>query len=321
MQSPFEAFVKASLLAIESRDPTTAGHSLRVAALTVGIAERADAATDGPFRELHFSRDHLQAIRYASLLHDVGIIGVRERVLTKARKLYAGEMMVIEARFKSVRNSLEAEHLRTQLEQLRSGAASDERLAEMEQAHEQAQAELDRLLQVVRRANEPAILDEETFRALIDAGERDYTDVDGSRQRLLSTTEVSALSIRRGSLSESERREIESHVTHTFHILSQVPWRGVYRCIPQIAYAHHEKLDGSGYPRKLKAAEIPIESRMMAIADIYDALVSWDRPYKKAVPTERALGILKDEASQGKLDQELLGLFIDAKIYETRVGA
>src|SRR5205814_42582 len=103
--------------------------------------------------------------------------------------------------------------------------------------------------------------------------------------------------------------EIESHVTHTYRFLSEIPWTGEYRRVPEIAYAHHEKLDGTGYPRRLSAAEIPIQSKMMTIADIFDALVAWDRPYKKSVPVEKALRILHDEASTGKLDQPLLSVF------------
>ena len=124
--------------------------------------------------------------------------------------------------------------------------------------------------------------------------------MEGNRQPFLTPNEVAALSIRKGSLSEKERREIESHVTHTFRFLSEIPWTGEFRRVPEIAYAHHEKLDGTGYPRRLKAAEIPIQSRMMTISDIFDALVAWDRPYKKAVPVERALDILRDEARRGQ---------------------
>jgi HD-GYP domain-containing protein (c-di-GMP phosphodiesterase class II) len=133
-----------------------------------------------------------------------------------------------------------------------------------------------------------------------------------------------ALSIRRGSLSEKERREIESHVTHTFEFLSQIPWTGEFERVPEIAFAHHEKLDGSGYPRRLTAAQIPIQSKMMTISDIFDALVAWDRPYKKSVPVERALDILRDEVRDGKLDGDLLNVFIEAKVYERtlpRAGA
>ena len=148
--------------------------------------------------------------------------------------------------------------------------------------------------------------------------------MDGNPQPFLTSNEVAALSIRRGSLSDKERREIESHVTHTFRFLSEIPWTGEYRGVPDIAYAHHEKLDGTGYPRKLKAEDIPIQSRMMTISDIFDALVAWDRPYKKSVPVERALDILADETRHGKLDASLLAVFVEAKVYERtlpRAGA
>jgi HD-GYP domain-containing protein (c-di-GMP phosphodiesterase class II) len=105
-------------------------------------------------------------------------------------------------------------------------------------------------------------------------------------------------------------------VTHTFRFLSQIPWTGEFARVPDIAFAHHEKLDGTGYPRRLKAKDIPLQSRMMTISDIFDALVAWDRPYKKAVPVPKALDILNDEAKQGKLDTELLQVFIEAKVFE-----
>ena len=105
-------------------------------------------------------------------------------------------------------------------------------------------------------------------------------------------------------------------MTHTFRFLSEIPWTGEFRRVPEIAYAHHEKLDGTGYPRRLKAADIPIQSRMMTISDIFDALVAWDRPYKKSVPVERALDILGDEARTGSWTRDLLSVFIEAKVYE-----
>ena len=320
----FDSLVHASVTAIEQRDPTTSGHSQRVALLTVGIAEKVDSCESGPFNELSFSRDQLQEIHYASLLHDFGKVGVREKVLIKGKKLYVGEMLLIRQRFAYIKRSLEADHLRAKLEQLVGMKAGRELLEQMDKAYEDRQRELDQILRTVLQANEPTILEEESFRALLDLPNRSFADVEGNRQPYLTPNEVMALSIRRGSLSEKERREIESHVTHTFRFLSEIPWTGEFRMVPQIAYAHHEKLDGSGYPRRLKAAEIPVQSKMMAISDIFDALVAWDRPYKKSVPVERALDILRDEVAGNKLDKDLLSLFIEAKIYEKtlpRAGA
>jgi HD-GYP domain-containing protein (c-di-GMP phosphodiesterase class II) len=315
----FDSFVKASVTAIESRDPTTSGHSGRVAVLTVGIAEKVDCLETGPFKDLRFTKDQLQEIRYASLLHDFGKVGVREKVLIKGKKLYIGELLLIRQRFAYVKRSIEAEHLRAKVEQLLAGQVTPELMAELDRTHDGRQREVDAVLRMILQANEPSILEEDNFRALLDLPKRTFADIDGNRQPFLTPNELGSLSIRRGSLSEKERREIESHVSHTYKFLSEIPWTGEYRYVPAIAYAHHEKMDGTGYPRRLAAADIPVQSRMMTISDIFDALVAWDRPYKKSVPIERALDILKEEASHGKLDNDLLAIFIEAKIYDKTI--
>ncbi len=316
----FDSFVRAAVTAIESRDPTTSGHSGRVAVLTVGLAEKMDTAASGPFKDVRFSRDQLQEIRYASLLHDFGKVGVREKVLIKGKKLYVGEQLLIRQRFAYIRRSLEAGALRAKLEESMSGKPRPERMAAIEREREEQVAELDRLMRSILQANEPTVLEEESFRALVDLPSRTF-DMDGQLHPYLTANELQALCIRRGSLSEDERREIESHVTHTFRFLSQIPWTGEYRKVPDIAYAHHEKVDGSGYPRGLAGSEIPLQSRMMTISDIFDALVAWDRPYKKSVPVEKALAILADEARAGKLDRQVLDLFIEARVYEKTLSA
>src|SRR5206468_10377431 len=217
-------------------------------------------------------------------------------VLCEGQKLQLGELLPPRQRFAYVKRRQVAEPLRAKLDQVMAGQASTELLVQMDRAHEKGLEEIEQMLRMVLQADEPTILEEESFRALIDLPNRTYTDGEGNRQPFLSMDEVAALSIRKGSLSEKERREIESHVTHTYKFLSQIPWTGEFRRVPEIAYAHHEKMDGTGYPRKLAATDIPVQSRMMTISDIFDALVAWDRPYKKSVPVERALDILRDEA-------------------------
>ncbi len=172
----------------------------------------------------------------------------------------------------------------------------------------------------MNRSNEPSVLEANTAHALLELPSRSYLDVDGVIRPYITANELEALSIRRGSLSDQERIEIESHVTHTFRFLSQIPWTGEFARVPEIAFAHHEKLDGTGYPRRLQAKDIPVQSRMMTIADIFDALVAWDRPYKKAVPVAMALTILDEEAKQGKLDAPLLQVFIEARVFELTAG-
>jgi hypothetical protein len=224
-------------------------------------------------------------------------------------------MLLVKQRFGYIRRSLEADHFRDRIGRMNAGAKT-EALAEMDLAYAARLKEIDDIQAMLTKANEPTVLDEDNVKALLELPSRTYVDLDGNVQPYLSPHEVASLSIRRGSLSERERREIESHVTHTYRFLSQIPWTGEYRGIPDIAYAHHEKLDGTGYPRGLSAPEIPVQSRMMTISDIYDALVAWDRPYKKAVAVERAIDILKDEAAHGKLDKPLLDIFLEARIFE-----
>jgi HD-GYP domain-containing protein (c-di-GMP phosphodiesterase class II) len=133
---------------------------------------------------------------------------------------------------------------------------------------------------------------------------------------LLRDDELRFLMIRKGNLDDTERREIESHVTHTFDFLGKIPWTRELKGIPNIAYGHHEKLNGRGYPRRINADDIPVQTRMMTISDIFDALTATDRPYKRAVPYERALDILNMEAKDGMIDKDLLTTFIDARVFE-----
>ena len=126
--------------------------------------------------------------------------------------------------------------------------------------------------------------------------------------------------ISKGSLSEDERNEIQNHVTYTYRFLSQIPWTTELANVPDIAWAHHERLNGKGYPRQLKDADIPVQSKLMAVADVYDALTAADRPYKAAVSVERSLEILHQEAKVNLLDQEVLRIFIEARIYERTIA-
>jgi HD-GYP domain-containing protein (c-di-GMP phosphodiesterase class II) len=141
-------------------------------------------------------------------------------------------------------------------------------------------------------------------------------DFDGVEKPLLSDEELRYLMINKGNLDPRERREIESHVSHTFRFLEHIPWTRELRGVPEIAHGHHEKLNGRGYPRQVAGEAIPVQTRMMTISDIYDALTATDRPYKRAVPADRAIDILKAEASEGSLDSALLDAFVEAKVYE-----
>ncbi|MCK5689987.1 phosphodiesterase, partial [Myxococcota bacterium] len=310
----FEGFVRASVTAIESRDPTTSGHSERVADLTVGLAETMEHVKTGPYADLKMGTDDLRQIRYASLLHDFGKVGVRENVLTKANKLYGEELGAIEARFQAAMAQKESDYLLQVIHNLQNGGKDIP--TDLQKHLADHRIELNDFLDFIRACNRPTVLDSSGFERLDDVAKMTLLGPDGNPEPLLSGPELHRLSIPRGSLDASEREEIESHVSHTYRFLEQIPWTRDLRNVPNIAYAHHEKLDGTGYPRNLSAEDIPVQSRMMAIADIYDALTASDRPYKKAMPHAKALDILGMDAGHGKIDSDLLKIFIDAKIFE-----
>jgi HD-GYP domain-containing protein (c-di-GMP phosphodiesterase class II) len=294
----FEGFVTAAVTAIEARDPTTSGHSFRVATLTTGLAEAVDRAGAGPYKGVQFTKEQIREIRYAGLLHDFGKVGVRERVLVKQKKLYDHDLTIVRHRFQFLMQRADLEFERERAEYLDSHGAAGlaDATAHLEELRRQRRDELMRWLDAIVRANEPTILPEGTFTELEVIHQQQYTDFDGVLRPLLSEEELRFLMINKGNLDVRERREIESHVTHTFRFLEQIPWTRELRGIPAIAFGHHEKLNGTGYPRGVNSQEIPIQTRMMTISDIYDALTATDRPYKRAVSIERALDILHAEA-------------------------
>lgn len=317
IQNLFEGFVMASVQAIEQRDPTTSGHSGRVALLTVGLAQAVDEVGSGPYRDVNFSLDEIREIRYASLLHDFGKVGVREHVLVKAKKLYEERMALIQGRFDFARLMARYKHLEKRMDYLlREGKdAFIKNRTDLEEEEKRDLEELDHYLDTVIKANEPSVLAQEAGEELAVIAGRTYNDYYGSPQHLLLNEELVCLSIKKGTLNEAERKEIESHVTHSFHFLERIPWIPEMRNVPEIAYGHHEKLNGSGYPRGLESHQISLGSKMMTISDIYDALTASDRPYKPAMPTAKALQILGFEEKDGHIDSDLLRLFTERKVY------
>src|SRR6267378_4827538 len=316
IQALFDGFVQASVTAIAQRDPSTAGHSGRVEALTTGLAAQVTRIDVGRYRDVYLTEDQLKELRYACLLHDFGKVGVREHILIKAKKLMPGQLEVIQARFEFVERSLQVKYATEKLEAMRSEIGSATVLAEIDKRLEEELAQLNQWVQSIAAANEPTVLPEDKASMLEFLSQQTYYDMSGKPHPMLDPQEFRFLSIRKGTLDPQERLEMESHVTHSFHFLTKIPWTPVMRGIPEIAYGHHEKLDGTGYPRGLAGDQIPIQARMMTISDIYDALTAQDRPYKRAVPAAKALDILNAEARDGKIDPELLDVFIAKRIYE-----
>lgn len=326
IENLFEGFVKASVQVIEARDPCTSGHSERVAALTVRLTEAVNQVNSGPLGGIHFNRQQIKEIRYAALLHDVGKIGVPEAILQKQKKLYAEQLEVIRNRFGFVQRTLEMECAQAKYQLLlnhgqilHSSEVSEcphcQTMELLEQELESKISKLNHYWQVLLTANEPRILAEEPLSQLQELSNYTYQDLDGTEKPLLTRDEMMQLIVPRGNLTAEERLSIEAHVSHSYEFLRRIPWTKGLAEVPEIAYGHHERLDGSGYPRGVTSREIPLQAQIMVIADIYDALTAGDRPYKRGLPTQAALKILRQEAAQKKINGDFLALFEEQEIY------
>lgn len=319
IENLLEGFVSASVQVIESRDPVTAGHSFRVAFYAESLAQAVNRSMKGSLRHVVLTDKQVRELRYASLLHDFGKVGVKEKILTKENKLFDHELENIRMRFEYAKACRER-HLYHQLLQsdevrMLGEREMQQKLAALRRDIKKEHDRLDLFFSRIAQHNRPNLSHADMSFLLEDFYEETFQNLDTLEQRLLTDFEFSALRISKGSLTESERREIETHVTHTFNFLNLIPWTDDLKAIPDIAHAHHEKLDGSGYPKGIKARDIPLQSRVMTIADIYDALTAPDRPYKNSVTPDQALDMLTLEARAGKIDRDLVKLFIEAEAY------
>lgn len=306
MDALFEAIVTAVSHAIDSRDPCTSGHSRRVTQYSLNLARAVHASIDPPFDKIKYTRERFRQLRFAGLLHDVGKIGVREYILCKADKLPAGGVDLIHSRLRL----LLAEKKIAVLERAAAEKCAHAPLLSAE--YDPLAREVDAAIELVEAKNKCGFV----------------SDVDLSKLRVLlekkwlTQDEHVNLSVRKGNLTEAEWVDMRSHVTKSYEMLIRIPWPKELSELPEVAYTHHEKRDGSGYPRKLKGDEIHFDGQVMCVADIYDALTSSDRPYKKAMPHEVAVRILtEEEAAHFKILPELVKLFFDKECYKAASGA
>lgn len=325
IQMQFEEFVKASVTAIESRDPATSGHSFRVALICKEMAHAVNSVDTGYLGSFRFSETDIKELEFAALLHDFGKVYIDLNIFKKAKKLYPKDLENLKLRLDYLYRYLELRYFAKEMDTIREGLTYNKPFEEvLSSIHEEKIKKLTRITEIKEqliRLNEPTVTDldpDSVLSSILDEiMDIECTDITGNRLDILTELDKINLRIKRGSLNDQERIEIESHVIETYKFVSKIPWPPEYRNIPEIALRHHEKLDGTGYPDRLNGREATsLQSRMMAIADIYDALTAQDRPYKKSVPLDKVLVILKEEAERNKLDPDLVNLFINDKVYE-----
>ncbi len=307
----FEALAQSFAATLEYRDTATGGHSYRLVQYAQTMARIINEQTTGPFASISFSEEELRELKYASYLHDVGKIAVREAVLTKAHKLAPEQMEAVRRRFEM----LKLRRLQDAYEkgELKPGESpSGKPLEDVEKL----QAEISLLMDINKRG---FVSDEEVAKVQ-EFSKRMFVDTDGSARPLLSEFEVDNLTIRRGNLTGKEREIIESHIAYTWEILRKIPWPKALKNVPHIAGSHHEKIDGSGYPHGLVGEQLLVQAKILALLDIFEALTARDRPYKPPMPIPKALEIIKAEVDANHLDRDLFELFVNNRVYEQFKG-
>jgi HD-GYP domain-containing protein (c-di-GMP phosphodiesterase class II) len=296
-----ESLVVYSVSAIDARSPQTAGHSRRVAAYCLALAQAVNACQEGPLAEVFFSEPDLEELRFSAWLHDIGKIGVRDALLDKKAKLTDAQLEAIRWRF--------------YLAQMQAKEAT-ERVALADDFH------------FIEQINSLPYLPPEAPERLARLAARHLTWPSGGCSQavagtlvatttpLLTATELASLLVPSGNLTATEYAEMQGHALQTLKILEKIPFSKPLARVPHFAACHHERLDGTGYPFHLTAAELPYQVRILAIADVFDALTARDRPYRDAASLSNALSVLQQEARRGKLDRDLVELFITQRVYE-----
>lgn len=303
------SIIQFSASAIDARSPHTAGHSQKVADYSKAVAEAINRQKKGPFAKILFTPDQMEELHYAAWLHDIGKIGIPESILDKQNKVSDAVISSIRSRFelfKTIKttNLFRADDM--------AGFDDNEIQTQCLEIEKGFQDRFD----FVNRVNSTIFLSEEDMETLKSLAAEEFETMDGKTIPCLEPAEFAALSVRKGNLTNEEYKHIQSHVVHTKHIIDSIPFPEYLENVPLFASSHHEMLDGSGYPKGLKGDALPLQARILGMVDIFDALTASDRPYRKSMPVEKALDFLQREGEKGRLDKDLVNLFIENKLYD-----
>lgn len=314
IEAQFEAFIRTIATAIDEKSPYTSGHVRRVVDITLRIAHAVNAAEAGPFAQTALDHDALKALRVAAWMHDIGKIATPEHVVDKATKLSTifDRISLIEARFDYIRRDLELTSLKQQL-----SAPSAEHQQQLKAQLEQDLIALAQDLELLRVANQgQEFMSDEHIAHLERIAQQTYLDPRGVLQPRLTPNELENLCVRRGTLTADEIEIIREHANISYKMLSQLPFSRHLADVPEIAAGHHEKLNGKGYPRGLSADQLSLPARILAVADIFEALTAADRPYKKPSPLSTVKRILESMVNGGDIDPDVVQLAMQSGVFD-----
>ncbi len=328
MENLFDSFVNVMATAIDERSPYTGGHIKKVAALGLLMCEAINDLNDGKypdinapylerFKNLRFSKDQLKEMRIAGWMHDIGKITTPVHIVDKSVKLETiiDRIELVKQRFQAIIAVERNQWLERKISMLESGASPRE-IGAAEAAVEERIAKIKDDLNFLTGANKGGeFMDDGKVDRVREIASRKYK-FDGAEANYLTEDEAENLVIRKGTLLDRERKLMQDHIVLTIRMLEKIPFTKKLANVTRFAGAHHECLNGTGYPNKLKGDQIPLEGRILALVDFYEALTAYDRPYKKAIPVDKVYEIMKMEVERGKLDGDLFDIFVKAGIHE-----
>lgn len=300
IESLLQSITETLVATLETRDLTTSGHSKRVAGYAVEMLRTINKIDYGKYKDVFFTKEQEREIYYAGLLHDIGKIGVSENILGKAHKITNERLELIKMRFSCYKLLLERK-------------IEKEGLSEEE---EYCLKNIEEMYEFIRKIGKGFFITDEDVEKVEKISKIEFENITGEKTKLIDDFEKENLTIKYGNLTIDERNEINRHVIYTVDILKKMKWGESFKNVEKIAGSHHERIDGTGYPEGLVGDDIPIQGRILALLDIFEALTARDRPYKPPMTVERALEILEKEVEARHIDVDLFEIFIKERVYE-----
>jgi len=321
LENLFESFIKLIASAIDAKSPYTGGHCARVPEITMMLAEAVQQTKDGPFADVAFSEKEMYELKIAAWLHDCGKVATPEFVVDKSTKLETiyDRVHELEARFGILRRDEEIKRLKKELKFERDDSLpleeKAERVKDLQRGYRKTLRHLKSDLEFVKESNVGGEFMSGDKKDRVHQIANYRWKPNGKVENFLSENEVYNLTIPRGTLTPEERKVINDHIVVTINMLEELPYPKHLQNVPEFAGGHHEKLDGTGYPMGLMKDEMTVQARIMAIADIFEALTAKDRPYKKGKTLSQAMRILGFMKNDAHIDVDIFDIFVKEKIY------
>ena len=321
LEALFESFIKLIASAIDAKSPYTGGHCARVPEITIMLAEAVAATRDGPFADIVFSDKEMYELKIAAWLHDCGKVATPEFVVDKSTKLETiyDRVNEVETRFAVIKRDEEIKKLKKELKIEKDRSLSSiekaEKIDHLTKGYRKRVRILKKDLDFIKESNIGGEFMSGDKKERVHEIANYKWKPNGKIENFLSENEVYNLTIPRGTLTPEERKVINDHIVVTIKMLEELPYPKHLQNVPEFAGGHHETLDGTGYPKGLTKDEMSVQARIMAIADIFEALTARDRPYKKGKTLSQAMRILGFMKNDAHIDADLFEIFVKEKIY------